>query len=338
MKVAVDWSHKEDKLAVHTGLKARKTFPKMGKGDVVFAENIPMKKAKTLLANGVKIMRCNTKIVSQMRKSMGLEKTDELDAKLIWQLSEEQPEAFREWQGDPVLTTLYRSFKEIQQARVRQDNRVWAKEEGVSAAILKDLEGVEKRILKQIETEIAKYPIWEWLKQIKGVGPSIGGGIIGIIAKYGIKNINQVSSLWHLFGLHVVNGKAPRLAKGSTISYIPEAKTLVLGVLSSSFIKQRSPVYSDVYYQEKERQLARVYPAGELAERFNGYKKEDIHVLKDHAHRRAIRKMAKVFMQHLWVAWRMVEGCETRPLYAHEYLGHEHYIEPPIEFPNPPIH
>ncbi|MFA5053820.1 MAG: hypothetical protein WC565_07165 [Parcubacteria group bacterium] len=330
-QVAIDWAFAEEKLAVYDGKKVLKAVPKLKAGDEIFAENIPMKHAAQWLKDGIIIRRCRPNDTAALRKEIGQEKTDALDAKLIWQLAEAHPEKFREWKGDPQLTTLYRAFKEVQRCRVGQSNRVWAKGEETATAVLDDLEKTERKIVKAIEKELKSYKVWDWLSQIKGIGVATGGGLVGLIAKYGIENIRQVSSLWHLFGLHVVEGKAPRRTKGEEVSYVPEAKTLVLGVIADCFIKQRSPVYRDIYDQEKARQLEIEYPEGELASKFLGYKKSDTHLSLNHAHRRAIRKMMKIFVQHVWLAWRTCEGLETRPLYCHEYLGHEHFIEPPVK-------
>lgn len=57
MKIAVDWSHKEDKLAVFDGKKLRKSVPKLKSGDKVYVENLPAKYAQQWLKDGVEIYR-----------------------------------------------------------------------------------------------------------------------------------------------------------------------------------------------------------------------------------------------------------------------------------------
>jgi len=47
-----------------------------------------------------------------------------------------------------------------------------------------------------------------------------------------------------------------------------------------------------------------------------------------HVHEAARRKMAKIFLAHLWEVWRKVRGLPTRPPYAIEQLGHKDYLRP----------
>ena len=333
MRIAIDWSHKEEKLAVFDGNKSTKRMPKLSKGDQVFAENIPQKYVQSWLEHGIEIHRCRPNDTARLRKELGLEKTDEIDAGLIWQLMEAHPEKFRIWRGDPVITTMYRMFKEMQKARVAQSNRVWAKEEVIAKEVLSDLNAIERKIKKAIKAELEKkYEIWHWLEQIKGIDVATAAGLIGFIAKLqdGIAGVNSVSSLWHYFGVHVENGKAVKREAGSAMNYNPKAKSLVLGIIADSFIKQRTPLYRSIYDNEKAKQLVKEYTPGELAGRWHGYKPEDTNLLLNHAHRRAMRKMVKVFLSHLWVIWRQLEGLETKPPYVHEVLKHESYIDPPF--------
>ena len=85
-------------------------MPKLSKGDQVFAENIPKKQVQGWLEDGVEIHRCRPNDTAKLRKELGLEKTDEIDATLIWQLMKNHPEKFRRYEGDPVITTMYRMF------------------------------------------------------------------------------------------------------------------------------------------------------------------------------------------------------------------------------------
>lgn len=83
-----------------------------------------------------------------------------------------------------------------------------------------------------------------------------------------------------------------------------------MGVLADSFIKQRTPLYREIYDKEKQRQLDN-----------NG-------ITKLHAHRRAIRKMMKIFISHFWLKWRGAEGLEVSKPYIIGKDNHNKYIEP----------
>lgn len=329
MRIALDWSHKEQKLAVFDGKKMRASIPKLNEGDRVYTENFPIKYAQPLLNKGVEIYRCRPNDTAQFRQVRGWGKTDQLDAILIWQLAEATPEVFRRWMGDPLLTTMYKQYKEITREVARQKERVWAKNEDIAKAVVTDLEKIKRKIARAMKKELDKYSIWPWLEQVDGIGIASAAGLVAYIDKLGIENIPTVSALWHYFGAYPVEGKAVKRTKGSTISYNPHAKTLALGEIGPNFVRSGG-FYRNVYDKEKAKQLGRVFKPGELASKYNGYKKTDLHLSKGHADNRAKRKAVKLFLSHLYVIWRQLKGLNTRPPYINEQLKHETYIEPPF--------
>jgi hypothetical protein len=329
-RVFVDWSHEDEKLAVMLNGKLRKSIPKdLGEGDEIWTENMPLRLASPFLKKGVKIYRCHTHEAAKLREEMKLPKTDEVDVELIQLLCEEYPERFKLWEGTPKSTILYKLFKQMQESRKRVGNQQWAFGEGsILDEILEDHEAMEKKIMKAVKQELKGYPIWtEYLQHIKGVAAGTAAGLIGIIDNVGIKHFNKCSSMRHYFGVYPKNGVAARRKKGDNITYNPKAKTLVLGIMAQNFIRSKSP-YAEIYYKEKERQLAIVYTPGELKAKYNGYKKDDVRLSKGHAQARAYRKMMQVFLNHLWCVWRQMEGLSTRSPYPIEKLKHTGYIEP----------
>lgn len=64
-----------------------------------------------------------------------------------------------------------------------------------------------------------------------------------------------VRSLWHYCGLHVVDGRSPRKAKGKVADWSPVARTVVLmpGGIAEQIVRQRVPVYRDLYDATKDR-------------------------------------------------------------------------------------
>ena len=51
---------------------------------------------------------------------------------------------------------------------------------------------------------------------------------------------------------------------------------------------------------------------------------------KDHLHKMAKRYAGKIFLQHLWVKWREIEGLSVTQPWVIAHGGHEHYIEPEV--------
>jgi hypothetical protein len=66
-----------------------------------------------------------------------------------------------------------------------------------------------------------------------------------------------------------------------------------------------------------------------LTERYGG--KGFVALRPNHRHLRAMRKTAKVFLQHVWLEWRKLENLPVTEPYAFAILGHDRsgYIPPP---------
>jgi len=199
----------------------------------------------------------------------------------------------------------------------------------------------------------------ENLSHIPGIAEVLAAQLI---AKIPCDKYEKVSSLWRHCGLHLVcasctekrssrdksmktypvlvnsqgicpkcgkRGVGPKRKSGRNIDFDPRLRTLAWKI-GDCLIKQKSPVYYDIYSNEKERQLSRTYKPGELKKTYdalyregkNPYKEEDTKLKQNHAHTRAMRKMIKIFLQHYWVVSRMIEGLPTRAPYVHEKLGH----------------
>jgi len=330
---ALDWAYNEKKIAVFDGKKIYKSLPKLSCGDIVVCENIPDRLAEEIWARGAKILTCHPLVVADFRKNLGAEKgPDELDAALIWQLYHHEPHHFRERKETPKVLRLWRAFKKLQKDRVRIGQRLWALGEDKNKDELhRALRKAELRLLQQITKELEKIPIWtEWLRCFKGIGASVGGGIIGHIQKHGIENFPTVSALWHYAGLHVVNGLAVRRAKGHRITYNPEFKYICMGLLADKIVAWRLPRYRKIYDREKKRWLNRVFEPGELRARYGErYKENDIKLRPGHVELISRRKAVKEFLADLWVIWRALEDLPVVPPYLWEHLKHKKYEFPP---------
>ncbi len=178
----------------------------------------------------------------------------------------------------------------------------------------KQLEAIYKRLM---DSYLRKEPIWwEWLRHIKGISTVLGASLIkhfGYCEKF-----PRISSLWRYCGLHVVDGKAPRRERGKKIDFNPKMRTLAWKI-GDSFIKQRTMPYRMIYDQEKARQLRLIE---------NGAPNAPQNRL--HADLRARRKMVKIFLAHYWLVGRRLKGLPLTKPYAHDKLGHNHFIEPPL--------
>ena len=185
-----------------------------------------------------------------------------------------------------------------------------------------DLEAREVKHFKQLEKVLHEYPVYEqFLLGVKGCGAAMAGVIISEID---IAKAKYSSSLWRYAGLDVAQDGRGRGkykehlvtqkyldAEGNEqeklgITFKPFLKTKLLGVLSGSFLKCKSP-YSDHYYNYKNR-----------LETDPRHQEKS----KGHIHNMAQRYMIKRFLCDLYVAWRKIEGLEVNKEYHEEKHGH----------------
>lgn len=189
-------------------------------------------------------------------------------------------------------------------------------------------------------------PVWEWLISIKGLkAGSLPAQLLAQIDDISLSP--NVSSLWRFAGWAVIDGVAERNRKGEKSHFNRKLKGICWNI-TDQFIKQRTPIYRDIYDDEKEiQQLAHPDPlcsiCSELAvkgtSRRNGKSvsvwrcpvtatHKPISFTPQHLHNRALRKMIKIFLQHLWLIWRESEGLPTNAPYVEAILGHSKIIKP----------
>jgi len=163
-----------------------------------------------------------------------------------------------------------------------------------------------KLLEKQIEEEVKKYPLIEWLTSIKGISYNTSAYLISHID---ISRSTHVSDLWRYCGLdatHIKRMKKITQEEAKKFGH-PGLKKELLGIVADNFIKQRTPLYREVYDSEKLRQ-------------------SNIVKTKMHAHRRAIRKMMKIFLQHYYVQDRTLHNLPVTQPYVQDKLGHTNII------------
>ncbi|MBU3907408.1 MAG: hypothetical protein KKA64_04130 [Nanoarchaeota archaeon] len=224
--------------------------------------------------------------------------------------------------------------------------------------LLKDAAKTENRMAARIEESVEPEQIWqEFLQYIKGVGEVLAGNLIH---RFGYcEKSPHISSLWKYCGLHVVNGKAPRREAGIKMDGRVDCKTLMRKI-ADSLIKQNSPIYREVYDKEKRKHniigpkqiclSEREEIIGELVDSgtldggkekwiiatevvYNSLlgkygKKAEVSVKmgKGHIHARCLRKVAKLFLSHYWVACREIKGLPTEDPWIIEHGGHKDLI------------
>lgn len=335
---ALDWAYEAKKFILYDGHKGRiytgeTSLPKFTSRDVIVCENIPDRLAIPLIQAGVTILRCDTQAVKETRQKFGWEKRkgkgDDLDAIILWNIYNERPDLFRPYWGTPRLRILANTYRELVKDGVRLKNRMWHRgNDPIFKALLELNEEQKKKLLKELRAELRKLPVWnEWLQHIFGVGPALGGILIGYLGeiadrdgRFRMKPFRTPSSIWRYLGLHVEDGRAARLKKGTAASWQQGLKPVLLHDFGQQIIRRNSE-YRPVYEAAKEKKLAEGWPKGR-------------------AFRHGVRKAVKRFLADLWVVWRVLDALEDgltpdaiaqliRMPYAIEYGGHSTYELPP---------
>ena len=228
---AIDWATKKD-LAITNDGKKVKFISATIEGFSKFLDSLDGDKYQfyfeegggdsfNLLANrnNHKVFTTLGKNTDDKRKELGLEKTDENDVKVIFDMAKNNPELFREFALLDVITAkicvLFKIRGDTEQNLVRAKNRLFALDKRLELLDLgKDKEKLlekEKNTIERLEEQfklqtdtlgklMQKHPVWEnYLKDEKGIGPVVAGGLIA-----GIKRASKYDdkySLRHYAGM-----------------------------------------------------------------------------------------------------------------------------------------
>jgi len=146
-----------------------------------------------------------------------------------------------------------------------------------------------------------------------------------------VETVRRIPYEGKVFNLEVVGGEflasncvvhncvgkpGERKRRGERVGYNPRLKTHCWKI-GTQLLKARGE-YADLYRRFKEEYSRR-----------EDLKREGKGSFKLHVHLMALRKMVKIFLQHLWVRWRETEGLPVSRPYAIDRLGHAEYIPPP---------
>ena len=154
--------------------------------------------------------------------------------------------------------------------------------------------------------------------KIKGLGE--GGLNAQLLAQIDdIGKFDTVSKLWAFSGYSVKDGHRIYSMPGEKCPFNKHLKS-VIWLIGDQFVKQRTPIYRDLYDKAKEEY--RIQHPVKIIE--NGKTKYN----NGHIDNMARRKTVKIFLQHLWVIWRNLEGLPVSEPYVKAILGHTNIIEP----------
>jgi len=217
------------------------------------------------------------------------------------------------------LTLLTRQYSDIQRSRIAMGNRVAAYgrlgyDVPQAVEILGEYKDLEKHTLKRIAKMLKLEPIYtSYLSKIMGVGPATAGVIISEIGDIG--RFETISALWAYCGLDVRNGAAPKRKKGEKANWNAKLRKTVIGILVPVFVRQKGKAncFGRAYYEQCKQY----------------YVQRDTGTITPlHIENRARRKVGKVFLSCLWVAWRQIKELPISEPYCADKLAHIHLVTP----------
>ena len=259
-----------------------------------------------------------------------------------------------------LVDTLY----DIQEARKRVENRM---RNMPLMDIFDDLQPMEDKITKLIESKLNLIPIWtEFISKVKGVGPRLAGYVIGkttvrfipvseedltdyspfqqslaqktkdgkymIPTKRGIEAFSTISKYWAFWGLAVKDGEAQRRKNGEKSSYNPVNLSTALKI-GKQFVIQGAR-YRAEYDRYKTRIIAQRTPPEKCPKYgVNRWCKVRIDQgkkpsCKGHIDNMSRRYATKQFYKDLWIAWRILEDLPMSEAYVIDVLGNEKRNKP----------
>ena len=204
----------------------------------------------------------------------------------------------------------------LQKNRVAFGNRIDAIQRGKDEAGEEELKTLQRWYSRFLDLEeeadgeiaelIKEFEIIDHMTEVKGIGPGLAAKVVCMID---IERAATISSLWKYAGYAVVNGERERPVKGEKLGYNKRLKVNCY-LVGTSFLRSSSP-YRDVYDSARE-----YYDANRPDWK------------KGRKHHAAMRKMVKLWLSHLWLVWRQIEGLTVSEPYAHAKLGHNHNYTP----------
>ncbi len=210
----------------------------------------------------------------------------------------------------------------------------------------------EKDIEKIIKNQLKNHALYtQYLIKITGIGHMLSAGLIAYIDD--IEKFDHVSSLWQYCG-YGMNRFCPQCKKptyvnkeydtGKKVKKLqPLERCSVCDTETVAIIQKRISGYQSNW---NDRLKVLAWKAGtsfvKQSAKRSGYrklydkiKKEEIKLhpkpIKEnsktlfnpgHLHNRAMRKVVKIFLAHLWQTWRRQQGLEATEPYAKQLLHH----------------
>lgn len=191
-------------------------------------------------------------------------------------------------------------------------------------AIMESLKEYEVKLTKKMEGKLETIPVYSnYLSKTKGIGAVYSACLIAWIDDIG--RFDTISKLHRYSGLSAIDNKAQKPRGGYSLDYNPKMKTLMYKI-GTSFLMSKNSLYRGVYDKARKHYEDR----GKYSESNPGGYKNKLHL-----HLRAMKKMERIFVANLWLAWRKLEGLPVSEPWVFTHGGHDlaHKIADPNALP-----
>lgn len=251
--LAIDWAHTKE-LVLYDGSKGSKTdhkgLSKFLNHEVVIESGAPISLCWNIFRKTklYYILPIKTK---KYRELHSIEKSDENDAKVIWELAQDKSNLIEASinQRQIRLAMLYHMYLTYQKAQYKLENQIRAAKQyygdyaeqlfGMELA-LEQLAPKHNGLLKEIDLLAPKPPAQ--LTKIKGFGTRIWAGIICVANPQHSNSVNGYLKYCGYIDREVLKGNFSHNAK------------LVYWLLADQIIKQRTEPYRSKYDEIKQAQ------------------------------------------------------------------------------------
>lgn len=236
------------------------------------------------------------------------------------------------------LNFLCRTYDGINKLIVSTKNRIQSLAPEVNMKtndVIQAMESQKGKISRRVGKELDFWPIWsEWMKQVPGIGPAIGGNLIllyyyrfmpicpkcatklkkkdktfwcdtceksvkgegNLQHKIEIKDFPMISSWWHYMGRHCdENGVMPKRAKGVISDWSNTGRQI--GFQIGDQFNRQSPDHSYKAYLLKRK-----------ARHLKKNDQRDKPWTTGHIHNAGRNEAVKMFLSHFWQVARGLDG------------------------------
>jgi len=224
---------------------------------------------------------------------------------------------------------------------------------------LESLKGVASRRINRI---IKDFPIWdEWLENVPGIGPMIGGNLISLyyfksipickdcgsdlyefncpvckkeskgqgVLKFrvALREFPTISSWWHFMGRHVISGKVPTLRNIKQLK--PNIKDGEKLVEWSNTGKKIGFFIKEAFNRQPKTHQYRAYAERRKRYRINTHPE----TTDGHRHNMAWNETIKLFLSHFWQVDHLLSGTPMTAPWCVQHGNHDpESIIPPYYF------